>query len=120
MPSSTKYGRAVNRGRRCGLPRKNWLGKQEELARQSRRCSPHPGVLTWPVSRASTPGGRRAAAAGRSEGPRGRAGVQYLRLHVLLITMGTDSVWVVVPSLTHKVMLNDEFCGRPDGIAVTA
>jgi hypothetical protein len=34
--------------------------------------------------------------------------------------MGTDSVCFQVPSLAHKVMLNDEFTGRPDGMAVTA
>ena len=45
-----------------------------------------------------------------SAGHRCAAGVQYLRLQLALITMGTDSVCVVVPSLTQKVMLNEEFC----------
>jgi hypothetical protein len=43
-----------------------------------------------------------------------------LRLQLDLITTGTDSVWVLVPSLTHKVIVNVEFSARPDGIAVTA
>jgi hypothetical protein len=47
-------------------------------------------------------------------------GVQYLRLQLDLITTGTDSVCVVVPLLAHKVIVNDEFSARPDGIAVTA
>jgi len=33
------------------------------------------------------------------------------------ITTGTVSVCLVVPSLAHTVMLNDEFTGRPDDAA---
>jgi hypothetical protein len=53
-------------------------------------------------------------------GPSGAAGVQYLRLQLDLITTGTDSVCLVVPSLAQKVMVNEEFSARPDGMAVTA
>jgi hypothetical protein len=49
-------------------------------------------------------------AASGSAGHRCAAGVQYLRLQLALITMGTDSVCLVVPSLAQKVMLNVEFC----------
>ena len=42
-------------------------------------------------------------------GHRCAAGVQYRRLQLALITTGTDSVCVMVPSLTQKVMLNEEF-----------
>jgi hypothetical protein len=56
----------------------------------------------------------------RSAGHRRAGGVQYLRLQLDLITTGTDSVWVVVASLAHKVIVNVEFSARPDGIVVTA
>ena len=37
-----------------------------------------------------------------------------------LITTGTDSVCMVVPSLAHSVMLNDEFAWRPAGTVAPA
>jgi hypothetical protein len=43
-----------------------------------------------------------------------------LRLQLDLITTGTDSVWVLVPSLAHKVIVNDEFTGSPAESVVTA
>lgn len=56
----------------------------------------------------------------RSAGHRSASGIQYLRVQLDLITTGTDSVWVVMPSLAHKVIVKVEFSARPDGIAVTA
>jgi hypothetical protein len=44
---------------------------------------------------------------------------QYLRAQLALITMGTASVCLAVPSLAQKVMLNVEPALRPAWIVVT-
>lgn len=41
-------------------------------------------------------------------------------MQVDLITTGTDSVCLVVPSLAAKMVVNVEFAARPLGMAVTA
>jgi len=35
------------------------------------------------------------------------------------MTTGTDSVWMVVPSLADRLMLNEELAGRPEGTATS-
>jgi hypothetical protein len=80
--------------------------------RHSRSFRPEPKGPSHDGGGDTLAGGLRQLGAGVADG-------QYLRLHEDLITMGTDSVCVMVPSLTQNVMVNVEFTARPAGIVVT-